>query len=350
MSIPNLQAVRDHAQSLFDRTHCLNVEKAHQWRIELPGLTINGIFSSSNYVAYCRKNLVATPVSQGEKTKEITVCIMDSVSQPDIPLIPAVSDEFSIKEFVDYLQQYNIDGACDTNYSIWQYYTDVSALGVQYIKSEENLPPWEPAFPLRQFVHWAYQNSSKGLIHAGTLGINGIGVLLSGAGGAGKSGTTLAGILSGLDSVGDDYVIADVRNNSIKAYPLIKNMKQDLNGLQRNSLDSANKIFNGPNWQNKYVFDFEELGAGRRAKCLDIQAILLPRISNSKKTTIEKISGKEAMLSLAPSNLHQLTGNWQKTMSFAARICRDLPAYRVHLSNNPTDVANSIREFIESTM
>ncbi len=140
-----------------------------------------------------------------------------------------------------------------------------------------------------------------------------------------------------------------MNNDKIKAYPLIKNVKQDIGGLERNNLDATDSIFTGPNWQNKYIFDFENLRAGKRANSLDIKAILLPEISHSEKTTIENASSKEAMLSLVPSNLYQLTGNWHKTMNFAAKICRAIPAYKVHLGNSPIEVANTIKAFIEST-
>ncbi|MGH1350280.1 MAG: serine kinase [Methyloligellaceae bacterium] len=348
MPVPNLQAVRDHAQTLFDCAQNQDADKTQQHCLELPGLTIKGAFSSNRYIEFCQNNLVSSTALEKKDSKVITVHLMDANSNPGLPLMPVVSDAFSIKEFVEYLQQHDLDGTCDTNYGIWQYYSDTEGLGVQFIKSDEHLPPWEPTFPLRQFIHWAYHNTSKGLIHAGTLGLEGIGVLLSGAGGSGKSGTTLAGILSGLDSVGDDYVVADINDKCIKTYPLIKNLKQDIGGLERNDLSLADNIFTGPNWQNKYLFDFERLGAGKRASHLNIKAILLPKISHSVKTSFEKTSSKEAMLSLVPSNLYQLTGNWHKTMNFAAKICRALPAYKVHLGTDPVEIAGSIKAFIES--
>ena len=47
--------------------------------------------------------------------------------------------------------------------------------------------------------------------------VSGDGVLLAGAGGAGKSGTTLAGILHGLSSVGDDYVAVRANGGRVEA-------------------------------------------------------------------------------------------------------------------------------------
>ena len=77
------------------------------------------------------------------------------------------------------------------------------------MRSADGFPPWEPGAPLRSFLHWEYAARGMRLVHGGTLGIDGRGVVLAGSGGAGKSGTVVAGIMVGLDSVGDDYVSVD---------------------------------------------------------------------------------------------------------------------------------------------
>ena len=48
--------------------------------------------------------------------------------------------------------------------------------------------------------------AARRIAHAASLGRDGRGILLLGHGGAGKSGTALAGVAAGLQTVGDDYV------------------------------------------------------------------------------------------------------------------------------------------------
>ena len=62
--------------------------------------------------------------------------------------------------------------------------------------------------------------------------MGGRGALIVGASGSGKSGTTLAGLMNGLQSVGDDYVVVD-QGATIVAHSVFKLFKQDLDGLKR---------------------------------------------------------------------------------------------------------------------
>ena len=100
------------------------------------------------------------------------------------------------------------------------------------------IPPWENGSPLRLFLHWAYAHAGMRLTHAGTLGIGGAGALIVGASGSGKSGTTLAGLLNGLESAGDDYVLLE-GGEDLTAHAVFRIFKQDSNGLRRVGLDPA---------------------------------------------------------------------------------------------------------------
>ena len=62
---------------------------------------------------------------------------------------------------------------------------------------------------MRNILHWWAASTSGQLIHAGALGRPDGGVLLLGAGGAGKSTTTLASLGSALRIAGDDFNLVD---------------------------------------------------------------------------------------------------------------------------------------------
>ncbi|WP_245469351.1 serine kinase, partial [Mesorhizobium sp. M7A.F.Ca.MR.362.00.0.0] len=140
----------------------------------------------------------------------------------------------------------------------WQFYDPQRRVGVQLMASADAFPPWEPGAPLRAFLHWEYAARGMRLAHAGTLGIEGKGVLLAGAGGAGKSGTVAAGLLHGLDSVGDDYVLVDL-SNGVTARPLFSTLKQDPQGFVRLGLKHRLKAHGPLNWQGKYAFHIDDI-------------------------------------------------------------------------------------------
>jgi hypothetical protein len=178
------------------------------------------------------------------------------------------------------------------------------------------------------------------LAHAATLGFEGRGVLLAGSGGSGKSGTTLAGIAQGMNSVGDDYVLLD-RGPSRQAHAVYTTMKQDVRGLHRAKLDPG-QIGGVPNWQNKIEFDPTKIH--HRALCdrMEIVSILLPKIAHQSRTTIERARPAEAMLALAPSGLFQMPGCAASGVRFFSDFVRGTPVYHLCLSENPLEIADTI--------
>src|SRR5690606_18146768 len=138
-------------------------------------------------------------------------------------------------------------------------------------------PPWEPGAPLRAVLHWAYADQGLRLAHAGTRGRGGRGGSRAGAGGWGEAGLVAGGLLGGLAGGGDDYVLLETGKDGVRAFPVFSTLKQDPAGFER--LGLASRIGPRPlNWQGKHQFHIDELGSGGFADCLDIAALLLPRI------------------------------------------------------------------------
>ena len=107
-----------------------------------------------------------------------------------------------------------------------------TGVGVQWVTALAHLPPWDAGSPFRLLIHWATAQRGMRMMHAGTLVSGRRAMLLVGQGGSGKSGTTLAGIASGLQTVGDDYVVvtADARPRVHRVHQLLK---QDPAGIKR---------------------------------------------------------------------------------------------------------------------
>ena len=92
------------------------------------------------------------------------------------------------------------------------------------------------------------------LTHAATLGLGGFGALITGASGSGKSSTALAGLLNGLDSVGDDYVVVE-QGARVVAHPVFTVFKQDREALRRVGIPESDIDAVGLNWHGKVEFD-----------------------------------------------------------------------------------------------
>lgn len=228
----------------------------------------------------------------------------------------------------------------------WQFFDRRRRCGVQLLRSCSSLPPWDPGAPLRNFLHWQLISPSCGLLHAGTLGHAGQGMLLAGAGGSGKSGTVLAGVLHGLQSVGDDYVLARL-DHGVTAHPLFQTLKQDPAGCERLGIPADSTLRKTLNWQGKHQFTLGDLVDDGPADQLQIRALCLPIITGAAITRFLPINGKEAFLALAPSGMAQMPGDRGILFSLCAAVARMLPTYRLELGSDPVEISGSIRAFLQ---
>ncbi|MFO0992054.1 MAG: serine kinase [Hyphomicrobiales bacterium] len=223
----------------------------------------------------------------------------------------------------------------------WQLYDPLLRAGVHSLPYPMAVPPWETGSPLRLFLHWAYAHVGMRLTHAATLGIAGAGALIVGASGSGKSGTTMAGLLNGLQSAGDDYVLLE-QGEDLTAHAVFRVFKQDSEGLRRVGIDPTAIGSTAVNWHGKHEFDAETLQPGGFVKRLSIRCILVPEVARLNRTYIEPLSAANAALALAPSAVLQLQGDTREGFRFFAQLSRRLRAFKVRLSEDPREIADAI--------
>jgi hypothetical protein len=261
---------------------------------------------------------------------------------------PAKWDEgagFSSREFERILASGGMRGFYHHDAPSWQFYDPADAVGVHTLPGCLDIPPWERGSPLRLFVHWAHAGSGRRLTHAATLGLNGRGALIVGASGSGKSGTTLAGLLHGLDSVGDDYVVVEA-GPSVVAHSVFKVFKQDRQGLRRVGIEPGDLPDATPNWHGKIEFDAARFSPRAFKESMQIRALLLPRIARTNHTSIEPVASHDAALALVPSAVLQLPGDATEGFRYFTTLARRLPAFRVNLSDDAAEIADVIGSFL----
>lgn len=317
--------------------------------VRLPLLDIEGWFGEARLPALCERRLVMRDAGEPAPNR-ISLTVLD-------PLVagwrkPARWDPrtpLSLREFDGVFERANLrgyhykDGGYDA--PSWQFYDPERRAGLLSLPCPMGIPPWESGAPLRLFMHWAYAQQGVRLTHAATLGIAGTGALLVGAGGSGKSGTTLAGLLNGLQTAGDDYVLIE-QGDGVSAHALYRCFKQDGAGLSRAGLDPYAINAAALNWQGKHEFDAAALMPSSFVRKLDIRAILVPEIARLPRTYIEPFSAGAAALALAPSAVLQLPGDAEAGFRFFAQLTRRLPAFRVRLSEDPREIASAIGDHL----
>ena len=226
----------------------------------------------------------------------------------------------------------------------WQIYDRETSRGYQLMPHSLGFPKWDPGSPLRNFVHWRLLEDKSSLIHSGTLGIGGRGIILAGAGGSGKSATVLSGILRGLDSVGDDYVALRQGDHvtASKAFEIVK-----LNPTRLATLGVKAPDEQDLNWQGKFLLTLEKLAERAMPEMMHINAICLPFVSGQAHTRITDATPRDAFLALAPSGVSQIPSARAEMFTFAASLSRKLPAFHVGLGTDPDELVGILRTFIE---
>ena len=218
-------------------------------------------------------------------------------------------------------------------------------MGVQLIGTMNELPPWDAGAPCRILLNLGAVSRGWYLVHGAVLSVADEGVLIVGPGGAGKSGTTLAGISTGLKTAGDDYVL--IRPTSPPtAFRVYNIFKQDRVRLARiDGLAEATARLK-TNWNNKLEFDPEDLFPGCLVEHVRLHAILAPKIAYEPRTRLVKVDPQSVFQQLAPSLWTQLPGTPVSGFRFATWLTRSLPTYGVSLSDDPAEIGDTIGRFI----
>ena len=218
-------------------------------------------------------------------------------------------------------------------------------IGVQLIGTTSDLPPWDASAPCRILLNLSAVSRGWCLVHAATLSVADEGVIIVGHGGAGKSGTTLAGISTGLKSAGDDYVLV-CPTSPPTAFRVYNIFKQDRDRLARIDGLARATAHLKTNWNNKVEFDPQDLFPGCVVERLRIHAILAPKIAYEPQTRLVKVDPQCVFQQLVPSQWTQLPGAPVPGFRFATWLTRSLPTYSVALSDDPAEIGETIGRFI----
>jgi len=262
-----------------------------------------------------------------------------------LPALAALGNlsEISPLALDDALATAGLFGSFDAGQNRWDLFDPARNIGLRLLPHPEAYPEWEPTAPLANLLGWIMRAKGRMVMHAASLSLGSTGVLLAGPGGAGKSGTTLAGVANGLQSVGEDYCVVSQAPSPV-ARPLYRMMKQDQKGQARVGV----KGVEGPlNWQGKQVFDLRDVFPDAAVDMAKIKAILLPKVSHLTRSTLTPASSFETLQELAPSTMLQLGGDRSATFKACAEVVRAVPAFHLLLSEDPSEIAATIRGFIQ---
>jgi hypothetical protein len=216
--------------------------------------------------------------------------------------------------------------------------------GLVWAPRTADLHWWERAAPLRAIVRWAWAGAGRTLVHGAAIGDGDAGVLLAGAGGAGKTSTTLAGVLSGRTTAGDDYVALDARAEPV-VHGVYGGAKVEARTLALlPGLAGAVRVpAAGPG--EKAVVDIARAWPGRWRDRLALRGLVIPVLAPGGPTRVGPASGGEALFALAPSTIGQLPGD-RASLATMATLARRVPAFRLEIGRDPAEAARALEPLL----
>jgi hypothetical protein len=215
---------------------------------------------------------------------------------------------------------------------------------VYWRRQMNQIPCQEQAAPLRFILNSWFKSKNVFLIHAAAVAESGKGILLSGKGGSGKSTTALQCLLSGMDYLGDDYVLVDAENphNVHSIYNAAKMASWTLERYPevKESIPNPEEL-----WEEKALVFLEDVHPERLVKSARVQALVIPKVTEGEPV-IRPIGKAEALLAAGPSTIFQQWGSDEGLFSFLARLVRDLPVFRLETGSDPTKLPDLIGSLI----
>lgn len=138
----------------------------------------------------------------------------------------------------------------------------------------------------------AMKSAGRFYLHAAALSHNGVGYLISGDGGCGKTTSALTLVRSGFDYVSDDSLLLDDRAGVIRAYPWYRDFHVSPDIWAR--YDELNHIATEDLAEGeKFSVDVSRYFKGAPKKWIEPDVILFPRITSRKTSILNPLSPME---------------------------------------------------------
>ncbi len=196
--------------------------------------------------------------------------------------------------------------------------------------------------PFVNEMNWWARARRLFLVHSASVGIDGKGVLISSFGGGGKTTLALACLLHDMDYVADDYLLLD-QDRRHTVYPIYATGYVLPDSLEL--LPQLKKYALGRNREkkDKTLIDLSAFFP-RFAPSMNIMAIVFPAVGSHSKPSVERIRSIQPVMQMVYSTARQ--NREEKNTGFIRELfecIRGLPAYRINLSRNVFENAESIQ-------
>ncbi len=207
------------------------------------------------------------------------------------------------------------------------------AQALYWVEDAKKIPYWELGSPLQTILNWWAEGQGLQYLHAAAVGSADGAILLTGAGGSGKSSTALSCLRAGMGYLADDYCLAG-QGRIWCLYGTAKLVgEMDLDRFPEWSAAVENRQREEG---DKILLDVHAHRPQQVLNEAPLKAVVVPRIPpvQARESRLQELSGSAALLALAPTTLFQLAGTGQASLARMATILRQAPAYVLELGSD----------------
>jgi hypothetical protein len=217
-----------------------------------------------------------------------------------------------------------------------------------WIGASARLPAWERAAPLRVALNWVLRGPRRALAHAAAVGRagGGLGLLIAGPGGSGKSTTALSWLLAGGDFAGDDYVLVDLDGaGGPSAGPIYATAKADGTAIELLPELAGPAAVGVDEYAGKSILDVRKLRPDQPAGPITLGAVVVPRVTGGRQPDVRPIAAAAMLKALAPSSMLQLPGE-AGGLAVLAALVRDLPCFELDLARDASANVDALERLL----
>jgi len=205
---------------------------------------------------------------------------------------------------------------------------------------------WHPARPLQTvFIPWL-ASVGRVVLHAAMVVAGGVGAIVAGPSGHGKSTTAAASLAAGFGVLGDDTVALERTGDAWVGHSIHATVKTRT-GTARLApeLESAATSLSGT-WAGESVLYLNEV----RPECVlpsaPAGAILLPKLSDRTTSEVEPIRTGPALAVLTGTTLSLQPGEVASGFEQVSALADDVPAFRLHVGRDPATIPDAIASLL----
>lgn len=234
----------------------------------------------------------------------------------------------------------------DESRGIWHLHDLSAGTGVYWVGAAARLPAWEYGSPLRHHIHWGALTTGQAMLHSAVVGENGVGVMLAGPGGSGKSTLTAAAISSGMQTTGDDIVLVSRSGADWRSHSLFDTMK--LTGMAETLFSglAAQAVNQDRRPGEKALIPISTTIRDALVPQIAVKALVSCKLTGEDASVIRPASRFEMIRALSPSTSKILRTGHSEIFQQVASLSRSLPCHEFLIGNDPMEATTVLRGFV----